>query len=147
MLNLCKTCLPTFFLSVFLIGCTTSTTSQKTRCSIEVAIEGPLIAGESNSIEAYPLTDILDTLVLLNDEEVAVKGLNKVECASCEECKISYGCSDCDFCPNCQTSCGECMHLLDIDIPADAVDPSILTIYNVYGSSDPLEVEIHESEN
>lgn len=130
--------------SLLLTACETTEVSTATRCDIEIESISPeiLIAGESATIVAYPLTETWDSLVELNGVEADVSALNKDNCEACEECRITYECTECGYCSDCQDSCLECTHSLDVIVPQDISGQVQVVIFNAHGSSDPYSTSV-----
>jgi hypothetical protein len=132
------------------MGCETTNATVDARC--EVSVEEPSdswLLGSEVDIQAHPLTEIFDTTVLLNDIELLPIAINKSECSSCDECRLSVGCTDCAFCPSCETTCEECFHTVSVLIPEtlESRTEYWLTIFNSLGSSDPILVNIVDSDS
>jgi len=131
-----------------LFACQESTTSIDARC--EIATEVPAESwnvGTTETLEAFPMTNRIDTLVTINDVPLSVLDIDKSACAECEECKTTAGCTDCNYCPECTNECDECIHVLTVEVPADLPirDEYWLSIHNTLGSSTPILIDIQES--
>lgn len=138
--------------SVFLFfttfGCTTEETSVDVRCEIQVTPPSEMSAlGESMTLSAFPMTEVFDTHVQINQSVATVSSIAQENCTECDACRENAGCTDCAYCADCDVTCQSCEHSLTIDIPSDLPQSNDywLTIYNSLGSSEPIQINLEEN--
>lgn len=129
-------------------GCTTEETSVDVRCEIQVApITETATLGEYITISAFPMTEVFDSHVQINQSVVEVSAIDKKNCAECETCRDNAGCTDCAYCADCDTTCQTCEHSMTLAIPSDLPQSNEywMTIYNSLGSSEPIQITLEEN--
>jgi len=131
-----------------MIACQESTTSIDARC--EIVTEVPTdtwTVGATETLQAFPMTSRIDTLVTINDVPISVFDIDKSACEDCDDCKTTAGCDDCNYCPDCVNQCDDCTHLLTVEIPTDLPirEEYWLSVHNTLGSSTPILVDIQEA--
>ncbi len=133
-------------LLALLISCTTDSYVTTNRCDITIENTSPTEAtiNETLTIEAYPMTEEWDTLVLFNNTSAVVESISKVECQECEDCRQTNLCTECDYCDVCIAVCDSCIHTLDVLVPEVFSEQVDVTILNAQGSSDPFPISIRQ---
>jgi len=131
----------------FNVGCDESTTAIDARCEIEIVQPEEVFQRGSNyTLQAYPLSSIVDTTVLINDIEIPVVNLNTgtETCLECSTCREEEFCTTCGFCESCTLDCNDCLHELELNLPIDLQQAPeyLLTVINGFGSSSPTAIEI-----
>ena len=77
-------------LIITLLSCDESTTIVNARCELEVeSLNDNWQRGDSITLFATPLTDEVDTLVLLNNTNLMVNEINTSSCTECDACKTT----------------------------------------------------------
>lgn len=135
-----------YWITVFW-GCSTSSSVVENRCAVEVQ---PLsTTAEKNTplqIQAYPLTTTFDTIVYWNDIPVQPSSIDTSPCDACATCQTENSCAMCDLCVSCTSTCDSCWHTMEILVPSDSPASVFMTIYNVYGSSDAMEIQVLDTQ-
>ena len=136
-----------YLILLFTIGCDESTTSIDARCEIEfLQPEEAWTRGSTVTLQAYPLSSLIDTTVLINDTDIPILSIDTntescIECSSCRELEL---CSTCGFCDACALNCTDCLHAMELSIPTDLPQASeyLLTIINGFGSNSAVAINI-----
>ena len=136
---------------IFYVGCDESTTAVDARCEIEVVQpDEDWNRGANATLQAYPLSSIIDTTVLINDTEVPIVNINTntESCLDCSTCREVELCTTCGFCESCALDCTDCLHEMEITVPIELQQAPeyLLTIVNGFGSSSPSAINILESD-
>ena len=134
-------------LLITLLGCEDGTTTVDARCELQVeSLDDTWQRGNSNTVLATPLTDQVDTLVMLNNINLMVNDIDTSSCAECNTCKTNAGCTECGFCTTCTVECADCQHELQVDFPLDfpVSEEYWLTVHNSLGSSYPVLITVLE---
>ena len=134
-------------LIITLLSCDEGTTIVNARCELEVqSLNDNWQRGDSITLFATPLTDEVDTLVLLNNTNLLVSEINTSSCTECDACKTNVGCTECGFCTTCTLECSNCQHEIEVDFPNDfpASEEYWLTVHNSLGSSSPILIMVLE---
>lgn len=130
------------------VSCTTDEASVDVRCEIQVDSVTENAENENSiTISAFPMTEIFDTHVQINQSVVSVLDINKENCTECDSCRENSGCTDCAYCVSCEPICQDCEHFLTVDIPVDLPESNEYwaTIYNSLGSSEPIQINLDEN--
>lgn len=134
------------WMTVF-VGCSTSSSVVENRCAIDVQPLSTTV--EKNTplqIQAYPLTNTFDTIVYWNDIPLQPISIDTSPCDACTTCQTENSCAVCDLCVSCTNSCDSCWHTMEILVPSDSSSAAFMTIYNVYGSSDVMEIQVLDTQ-
>ena len=132
---------------LFSAGCDESTTAVDARCEIEVVQpDEDWNLGGNATLQAYPLSSIIDTTVLINDTEVPIVNINTntESCLDCSTCREVELCTTCGFCEACAVDCSDCLHEMELNVPVELQQAPeyLLTIVNGFGSSPPTAINI-----
>lgn len=133
------------------VGCDDSTATVDARCEIEVIQpEESLSPGDTVTLQAYPLSSVIDTTLLLNDLSVEILSIdiNTTSCVECSSCREAEFCTTCGFCATCTVECADCLHDLEFELPETipAASEYLITIVNGFGSSSPIDIELRETD-
>lgn len=137
----------TSWLVLFHVGCDESTTAVDARCEIEIVQpDEDWNRGVDVTLQAYPLSSIIDTTVLINDTEIPIVNIDTSteSCLECSTCREVAFCTTCGFCESCAVDCTDCLHEMELNIPAELQQAPeyLLTIVNGFGSSSPTAIDI-----
>ena len=136
---------------LFSVGCDESTTAIDARCEIEIVqpVEN-WNRGVDVTLQAYPLSSIIDTTVLINDTEIPIVNIdtNTESCLECSTCREVELCTTCGFCDVCAFDCTDCLHEIELSVPVELQQAPeyLLTIFNGFGSSSPTAINILDTE-
>ena len=136
--------------TIYMMGCEDTTTGVDARCEINIVQPSEdWVRGSDVTMEAYPLSTSIDTTVLINDETLSIVHVDTNTCPSCEECREAEFCTECGYCEPCALECMDCQHQLTINIPeAFPESPEyLLSLYNGFGTSQPVSVSIIDAPN
>ncbi|MEE2751414.1 MAG: hypothetical protein VX519_08280 [Myxococcota bacterium] len=139
---LCMFCL------ALLTACSESIDTTVARCDVLLESAEPVAAAVGTWVQAYgsPLTDKSDTALFLDSTRVEIQSVERINCETCDDCRLEAGCGDCTDCPSCAPICSEeCSESIEFTVPEVGVGPHELLFYNAHGSSNTLTFEVLES--
>ena len=133
------------------VGCDESTANIDARCEIEVIQpDEDWSLGSNVFLQAYPLSSLIDTTVLINEVEIPIVDIETSSntCTECSTCREVEFCTTCAFCEACALECTDCLHQMELTIPLDLQQAPeyLLTIVNGFGSSSPTAINILDSD-
>ena len=138
------------YLSVPLLGlgCTTDVTYSSGECRL--VIDSPsaslVESGEVLQIAGSPLTTHFDTAAYIGGVRSTVLDVDRSSCVECDACRAAEACGICSDCDACDTICKDsCIEIATLVVPALPTGPTQLEIYNSYGQSNPLDIDIYHS--
>lgn len=146
LLVLLLTCLPILLAT----QCETETVSPSRSCEVLLSGAEPAEAqvGEEVQLNASPLTTLQDSVLFVGGLEAEVLSVDRVGCEACDTCIVEQECSPCGDCDACDAICdAECSESLRFVTPEREPGATTLTLYNLYGNSDPLAFTVVQAES
>ena len=131
-------------------NCETEDTEYGRSCAIDLESITPnrALPGDSVELKASPLTSAQDTALFVRGAPAEVLSVDRIDCESCDSCIAENECSpcgDCDACDAvCETQCTETAVFLVPDLSPGTAE---ITLYNLYGQSESLSLEVLEVDN
>lgn len=132
----------------FLFSCQTSELIISDKCTIQVReVEpNPLVAGQTATLIATPMSEAWDSRISIAQESVLANQLERIGCESCDSCKMRYECNDCFDCDSCDYLCkSNCVEKLTFTVPDSISGAHPLYLSNRFGQSEPYAVEVESS--
>lgn len=130
--------------------CETESVSPSRSCEVVLSAAEPAEAeiGDEVVLDASPLTTLQDSLLLVGGTQAEVVAVNRIDCEDCDTCIVEQDCSPCGDCDACDAVCdAECSESLRFVVPERTPGDAAITLYNLYGNSDPLAFTIVETES
>ncbi|MBN2801142.1 MAG: hypothetical protein JXX28_18530 [Deltaproteobacteria bacterium] len=129
--------------ALLLTGCDTTEPYSFIQCEVELILEATEGApGAEITLSGGPLSDRMDTSVLVDGHPAEVLAIEREDCDACDTCLQEESCGACEPCLPCEEACAPCAQTGRFavpDLPAGAV-PLVLT--NRFGSSAPQDFEV-----
>lgn len=135
-------------LSSLLTGCTQTTFTNTELCDVLLATAEPAAAspGDTVTLTATPLTTDYDTALFVGGVRAQVTAVDRTGCDECDACIETYECLTCGDCDDCDAQCdAECVETVTFIVPEVAPGDAVVQIYNAFGGSQPLSLEILEA--
>ena len=137
------------YLSVTLLGlgCTTDVTYSSGECRLVLDSSSASIveSGEVIQVTGTPLTTHFDTAAYIGGVRSTVLDVNR-SCVECDACRAEEACGVCSDCDACDTICKDtCIEIATLVVPSLPPGRTQLEIYNSYGHSNPLDIDIYHS--
>jgi hypothetical protein len=136
------------FVTLIGFGCTTDVTYSSGECRL--VIDSPsaslVESGEVLQIKGSPLTTHFDTAAYIGGVRSTVLDVDRSSCVECDACRAQEACGICSDCDACDSLCRDtCMEIATLVVPSLPPGPTRLEIYNSYGQSNPLDIQILHS--
>ncbi len=131
--------------ALLILGCTTSTSTEVQICEVDLVAVTPeaLLPGDEAVLTATPLTTDYDTALYLSGVRAQVTAVDRSGCEECDTCREDAECLVCQDCDTCDALCAsDCLETVRFVVPELPPGPATVQLYNTYGGSDPLTVEI-----
>ena len=128
--------------------CGTEAVSPSQSC--EIVLESPEPAeaevGSEIQLAAHPMTTLQDTRLLVGGIDATLLSIDRLGCDACDACILETECSPCGDCDACDAICeAECSESVRFIVPEREPGEAEITLYNLYGNSDPVSFFVAES--
>jgi len=134
---------------VLLTGCSQTTYTANELCDVLLTTATPTAAspGDTVILAATPLTTDYDTALFVGGVRAQITSVDRSDdCDICDACREEYECLTCGDCDDCDAQCdAECVETVTFVVPEVAPGETIVQIYNAFGGSQPLSLEILEA--
>ena len=130
--------------------CETEPVSPSRSCEVLLVAADPATAeiGDEVVLQASPLTTLQDSHLLVGGTQAEVIAVDRIGCETCDTCIVEADCDPCGDCDACDAICdAECSETLRFLVPEREAGAANLTLYNLYGNSDPLAFSVQETES
>lgn len=129
--------------------CETEAVSPSRSCEVVLNSADPSEGevGDEVVVAGSPLTTIQDSLLMVGGTPAEVVSVDRIGCDACDTCVVEQDCSPCGDCDACDAVCdAECTETLRFVVPEREAGTADLTLYNLYGNSDPLSFSVQAAE-
>jgi hypothetical protein len=129
--------------------CETEPVSPSRSCEVVLSSADPAAAeiGDEVVLHASPLTTLQDSVLLVGGTHAEVTAVDRIGCDACDTCILEADCDPCGDCDACDAACdAECSETLRFLVPEREAGEVELTLYNLYGNSDPLPFSVLSTE-
>jgi len=130
---------------LMMMGCAQSTVSTIDLCDVTLVSAEPAAAapGDVVVITGSPLTTDYDTALYVGGARAQVTAVDRDECSECDTCREEAECLVCGDCDECDAICeSDCVETVSFVVPAVAEGDAVVQLYNTYGGSGALTLEI-----
>ncbi|MFK7931857.1 MAG: hypothetical protein AB8H79_27010 [Myxococcota bacterium] len=130
-------------------GCPEAATATFEQCELVVSLDAETAAaGDTITATGRPYTEALDTVVRVgaSDAPSVDVDITASECATCNTCRSAEACGVCETCGACAEACDPCVQNITFEVPSLDAGPTTVTVFNAYGASAPLPLEIVEDD-
>ena len=136
------------FLTCFLFACEDDIVIDTISCNVLLQEEPTLSSDSSQTLLASPLSEVWDTQVLIDGNEVEIITLTRSACSSCDICRLEQSCDSCGECTECEAICDPtvCIESLDIQVPTLSTSTVQLQLINRYGYSPLYTLDVDSVE-
>ncbi len=121
--------------------CGTEAVNPSRSCEIQLETPEPAEGevGAEIHLTARSMTTLQDTRLLVGGTDATLLSVDREGCDACDDCVLETECSPCGDCDACDAICEtECSESVRFVVPDKAPGEAAITLYNLYGNSDPV---------
>jgi len=128
-----------------LLSCATAPIIEAPACEVILASLDPTagVPGDEITLIATPLTADYDTSIYVGGVRAGGIAVDRDGCEGCDACRSDNACTGCADCDACDLECEtDCLEVARFALPALEPGPTTVQIFNGYGGSNALDIEI-----
>ncbi len=132
-------------LALLLAGCEDTVLPPVVGCVVELHEAVPASAAPGDLVTLYgrPFSHVYDTALYVGGVRTEVLEATSEGCDECDTCQADHGCDGCTDCDACDALCqATCVESLTFAVPLLPAGPADVVLFNKYGGSETLQVEV-----